>query len=177
MSDEEIKPPEFFRRDTSQVAKDLVGCFLVMRVSNKRKRLKITETEGYLGPEDEASHARFEKTQRSEIMWGSPGTLYIYLIYGMHNMLNIVTGPEEKPGAVLIRSVEGFDGPGKLTKASGITKEKYNGKRLGEESGICIRNRSDDFTSANIKELPRVGIDYASDEWRQIKLRFKLLET
>lgn len=135
----------------------------------------ITETEGYLGPEDEASHARFGRTDRSEIMWEQAGTLYVYLIYGMHNMLNVITEPEGEPGAVLIRGVEGLDGPGKLTKVLEITKEKHNGKRLGEEAGVWIEDRPDDFIPDEVKGLPRVGIDYASDEWQRKELRFSLL--
>lgn len=164
---------DFYQQDTTTVARKLVGCFLVSNNENDCQRYQITETEAYLGPEDAASHARFGKTGRSQVMYEAGGTLYVYLIYGMYYMLNIVTGPAGKPGAVLIRGVRGADGPGKLTKKLGITKQAYNGELLGEETGIWIDERPDGFDPGEIQELPRIGIDYASDEWRMKPLRFR----
>lgn len=163
---------EYFKKDTENVARGLVGCTLCIETDSGTERFVITETEAYLGPEDTASHARFGKTTRSQMMYKKPGTLYVYLVYGMHHMLNIVTGPAGTPGAVLIRGIRGADGPGKLTSQLGITKDAYNGKRLGKESGIWIESRPDDFSTEDVRATPRVGIDYADREWRERPLRF-----
>jgi DNA-3-methyladenine glycosylase len=164
----------YFLQETSTIAFDLVGCLLVCVRDDLERSYQITETEAYLGECDTASHARFGKTSRGEVMYKSAGTLYVYLIYGMHHMLNIVTGPEGEPGAVLIRGIEGADGPGKLTNFLDITKSEHNDRQLGEKSGIWIENRPDNFQSRQIKAHPRVGIDYADNEWREKKLRFRL---
>lgn len=161
---------EFFQRDTQEVARNLVGCFLIV----DEEPHMITDTEGYLGEEDTASHARFGKTERSKIMYGPPGVVYVYLIYGLHHMLNIVTQPEGQPGAVLIRGIEGYDGPGKLTSHLGITKKDYNGKALGRETGVWIEGRSEEFDPDNIQTAQRIGIDYATEEWVNKPLRFVL---
>lgn len=165
-----MKSRAFFRLGAAAVAKSLVGCRLVVG----DKKFKIKETEAYLGENDEASHARFGKTDCSQIMYDKPGVLYVYLIYGMHHMLNIVTGEVGDPQAVLIRGAEGIDGPGKLTKKLGITKTQHNGMALGEESGVWIEGRPTNFDANEIQAAPRVGIDYASEEWREKKLRFVL---
>lgn len=163
----------FFAQDTRQVACDLVGAKLVRSFADGTTvREKITETEAYLGEEDEACHARKGKTKRTKVMYQNPATMYVYLIYGMYDMLNIVTREEGVPEAVLIRGVEGLDGPGKLTRELEITKEKHNGKKLGKQAGVWIEERSDDFDQSKIKASPRIGIDYASKEWRQKPLRF-----
>lgn len=162
----------FFQQDTALVAEKLVGCFLVCNQGNEKYSYQITETEAYLGPEDTASHARFGRTKRSEIMYGPPGRLYVYLIYGLHNMLNIVTEPEGRAGAVLIRSIETADGPGKLTQKLKITKGKHNGILLGEKNRIWIEERPENFESSSIETASRIGINYAEAEWRDKKLRF-----
>lgn len=167
----------FFARDTKQVAKDLVGCVLVRQFGNgETTRLQIKETEAYLGEKDEACHARYGKTKRTEVMFGKPGTMYVYLIYGMYDMLNIVTASKGAPEAVLIRGVEGFDGPGKLTQGLKITKDKHNSKELGENPGIWIEGRPDQFDPDTITAHPRIGIGYADKKWRTMKLRFSTTE-
>jgi DNA-3-methyladenine glycosylase len=165
---------DYFLQNTETVARNLIGCFLVCDSDDRKQSYQITETEAYLGLEDTASHARSGKTSRNKVMYKSAGTLYIYLIYGLHHMLNIVTGPEGEPEAVLIRGIEGADGPGKLTNLLGITKDEYNEKQLCKESDIWIQERPADFKSTRITAHPRVGIDYADDEWREKKLRFRL---
>lgn len=167
-----MTPNTYFENNAESIARDLVGTFLCRRTDTETARFQITETEGYLGEDDTASHARFGRTDRSEIMYGPAGTLYVYLVYGMHHMLNIVTGAEDEPHAVLIRGIKGADGPGKLTNKLDITKNEHNGKMLGKESGIWIEQRSDDFSTENILAAPRIGIDYADDEWKEKPLRF-----
>ena len=148
------------------MARDLVGKVLV----HGDLRLRITETEAYCGEDDTACHAHKGRTQRTEVMYAEAGTIYIYLCYGMHWMLNIVTGEENAPEAVLIRSCEGkYNGPGKLTKALGITGQLNRGSILGDELWI-----EDDGFACGIRELPRVGIGYASEEDQSQLWRFQL---
>lgn len=164
---------DFFARQTKEVAKDLVGAYLVRQFTDGRVvRAQITETEAYLGEEDGACHARRGKTKRTKVMYQKPSTLYVYLIYGMYDMLNIVTREEGAPEAVLIRGVEELDGPGKLTRELSITKDQHNGKLLSKESGVWVEQRPDNFDESSIESAPRVGIDYADKEWREKKLRF-----
>lgn len=166
---------KFFVRDTRQVAKNLLGTFLVRQFPDGEiVRRKITETEGYLGEKDKASHARFGETPRTKVMYRRPSVMYVYLIYGMHDMLNIVTEGEGKPEAVLIRGAEDTNGPGKLTKFFNITKDKHNNKMLGKRSGVWINSRDENFDPEKIETRPRVGIDYASKKWRNRKPRFVL---
>lgn len=139
-------------------------------------RTQITETESYLGEKDDACHARRGKTDRTKIMYRKPGTMYVYLIYGMYDMLNIVTRTEGDPEAVLIRATDNFDGPGVLTRELEITKDKHNGKSLSEKAGVWIEERAEDFDVSRIKASPRIGIDYADKEWREKELRYVVSE-
>ena len=107
----------FFHRPCLEVARDLVGKVLV----HQDRMLRISETEAYCGEEDTACHAHKGRTKRTEVMYAQAGTVYIYLCYGMHWMLNIVTGEKDKPEAVLIRACVEAPGPGRLTKKVGIT--------------------------------------------------------
>ena len=159
-------PYEFYHRPCLDVARDLVGKVLV----HGDLRLRITETESYCGESDTACHASKGRTQRTEVMYREAGTIYIYLCYGMHWMLNIVTGEENEPEAVLIRACEGkYNGPGKPTKALGITGQLNRGSISGDELWI-----EDDGFSCGIRELPRVGIGYASEEDQARLWRFQL---
>ena len=163
---------EFFQRDCLTVAKELVGKILVHKVGNEEYRLRITETEAYLGESDTACHAHKGRTPRTETMYKKGGTVYIYLCYGMHHLLNIVTGKTEEAEAVLIRACEKpFDGPGKLTKALKITKELNNTDVISEESEIYVE---DDGMRFGVVSGKRIGIDYASPEDRERLWRFIL---
>ena len=129
---------DFFNRDVLKVAPELLGKTLVHIVDGEERRLMITETEAYKGTDDTACHAHRGKTERTKILWGSAGTVYVYLCYGIHCLINIVTGDEGDPQAVLIRACEGnYNGPGKLTKHLGIDmsanwQQIYdNDKRVG----------------------------------------------
>ena len=100
-------PQEFFNRDTLEVARELVGKYLIRRYGKIVLAVKITETEAYIGRLDKACHAyQYRKTERTKTLFSSPGTAYVYLIYGMHCCLNFVTEPEGEPAAVLIRGAE-----------------------------------------------------------------------
>ncbi|MBN2168046.1 MAG: DNA-3-methyladenine glycosylase [Actinobacteria bacterium] len=147
----------FYQRETLEVAPELLGCLLRHETGNGTTSGIIVETEAYLGDRDGASHARFGITPRSRIMYGKPGTAYVYFVYGMHYLLNAVTEPEGKAGAVLIRACEPFEGldlmetrrgksggrelmsgPGKVCQAMEITKT-HNGTDLTEgELGIYL---------------------------------------
>ena len=163
-------PYSFYHRPCPDVARDLVGKVLVRRVDGYELPLRITETEAYCGEADTACHAHKGRTNRTEVMYREAGTIYVYLCYGVHWMLNIVTGEVEQPEAVLIRACEGkFNGPGKLTKALSITGQLNRGSILGDELWI-----EDDGFSCAVAKDTRVGIGYASEEDRSRLWRFKL---
>ena len=163
-------PYEFYHRPCLEVARDLVGKILVHRIDGVEHRLRITETEGYCGESDTACHAHKGRTPRTEVMYASAGTIYIYLCYGVHWMLNIVTGEENEPEAVLIRACEGKqNGPGKLTKALKITGQLNRDSALGDELWV-----EDDGFSCAVTTGRRVGIGYASEEDQSKLWRFKL---
>ena len=163
-------PYAFYHRPCLDVARELVGKVLVRRSGGEELRLRITQTEAYCGENDTACHASKGKTPRTEVMYREAGTVYVYLCYGIHWMLNIVTGEENQPEAVLIRACEGkYDGPGKLTKALGITGQLNRGSILGEELWV-----EDDGFSCAVTTDTRVGIGYASEEDQARLWRFKL---
>lgn len=161
----------FFDRPADVVARELIGCTLCVKEVRKRGvgRYIITETEAYVGPYDRASHASKGRTKRTETMFREAGTMYVYLIYGMYPMLNIVTGEKEYPAAVLIRGAGPYDGPGKLTKALNITLE-YNGEKLGRTIGIWIE-RPKKKQVVKVQATPRIGVGYAG-VWAEKRLRF-----
>ncbi len=161
----------FFIRDVLDVASDLLGKILVRKFDDDSiKKYLITEVEAYRGQEDLACHASKGRTSRTEIMFHEGGYVYVYLIYGMYWMLNFVTEKKDIPQAVLIRGIEGFDGPGKLTKNLMIDKSFY-GEDLIFSNRLWIENSelSEDF---KIKTTPRIGIDYAGDIYKNKLWRF-----
>lgn len=160
---------DFFDRDVLDVAPDLVGKILIRRLDDGTiLRFRITETEAYRGTEDKACHAHKGRTPRTEIMYNAPATIYVYLIYGMYWMLNFVTEKEGIPQAVLIRGVETYNGPGKLTKALQIDKS-FNGESIIKNKRLMI---FDDLYKPEIITSPRIGIDYAGKEWASKPWRF-----
>ena len=163
---------DFFTWDCLTVARELVGKILVHNINGVEYKLKVTETEAYLGESDTACHAHKGRTKRTETMYKEGGTIYVYLCYGMHHLLNIVTGKKEEPEAVLIRACEKpYDGPGKLTKALNITKDLNNTDVVSEKSEIYFL---DEGEKCEIEAAKRVGIDYASKEDRERLWRFIL---
>ncbi|MFP4136707.1 MAG: DNA-3-methyladenine glycosylase [Candidatus Acetothermia bacterium] len=184
---EERLSREFFRRDTATVAKDLLGKELIRVIGDRLLRGKVVETEAYYGKSDPPSHASSGRTPRSEIMWKEPGLVYVYLVYGIHMMFNVVTEPKDSPGAVLFRAVEPIegveymvkgrgvnavedlaDGPGKLTEAFRIGKEE-NGLDLTESEELWLI-ASDAQEGGEIVESTRIGVS----EGKEKKLRFYL---
>lgn len=182
-----ILEPVWFSRPTCVVAADLIGKVLCRQLTDsdgkqKTLRMRISETEAYIGEGDAACHAHAgNRTARTEVMYSQGGVFYVYLTYGIHHMLNLVSGPVESPEAVLIRAgfltddserlideqllstdkqlnhSKQFAGPGKLTKHLKIDRELY-GKPISPASGLWIE---DDGCQPPISLRPRIGIDYA----------------
>ncbi len=130
--------------------------------------LRITETEAYNGVEDTGCHASKGRTARSEMLWHRPGTIYIYLCYGMHWMLNAITGTEGEAQGVLIRACEAYPGPGRLTKYLKLDNS-FNGSNFCESDTLWI---VDDGYRPKIRTGKRIGIDYAAPEDRERLWRF-----
>jgi len=159
----------FFKSDTITLAKNLIGKWIVTTINGVEVKAQICETEAYLGIEDSACHTyKGKRTLRTEPMWQEGGTIYIYLCYGMHYLLNIVSCGEGVPEAVLIRGVVGAIGPARATKYLNIDKS-LNGINIVNNTSICVM---DDGVKYNFVTCPRVGIDYALPEDREAKLRF-----
>ncbi len=166
---------DFFDRPTLDVAKELIGKQLCRRLQKgKIQRAVICETEAYDGFEDRASHAHRGVTPRNAIMFGPPGYAYVYLCYGVHWLLNIVTRERGYPAAVLIRGVEGFTGPGRLTKHFQINRA-FNGQLLTRASDLWLEDCKSFIQPEKITTTPRIGIDYAGAEWKAMPWRFVAL--
>ena len=113
----EVLPASFFNRPAAQVARDLLGKALIRRQGTAQAAYIVTETEAYEGTHDLASHSARGRTARTGVMFGPAGRLYVYRIYGLHWMLNIVTGEINEAAAVLIRGIDLVSGPGRVTAA------------------------------------------------------------
>lgn len=159
-------PYEFYHRPCLEVARDLVGKVLV----HNEQRLRISETESYCGENDTACHAHKGRTKRTEVLYADAGTIYVYLCYGVHWLLNIITGDVDDPQGVLIRACVDAEGPGKLTKKLGITGS-LNRKSAVTSDELWIE---DDGFRCDIELDKRVGIGYASQEDQDKLWRFKL---
>jgi len=158
----------FFLQDALNLAPELLSCYIVRNHDNNLQRYKITEVEIYRGEEDLACHVSRGRTSRTEIMYHKGGHLYIYLIYGMYWMLNIVSGKENEPQAILIRGVEGISGPGRVTRHLRIDKS-YNGEYLVDSKRIWLEKSNE---IPNYITTPRIGIDYAGEPWKSKLWRF-----
>jgi len=162
---------DFYIRDVLDVAPDLIGKNLVLKLEDGTlTRYQVTDVEAYRGNEDKACHASKGKTSRTEVMFREGGCLYIYLIYGMYWMLNIVTGAEGDPQAVLIRGLANISGPGKVTKILAIDRSYY-GEDLLTSGRIWLENAG---ASPEFKTGPRIGIDYAGEYWKSRPWRYFL---
>jgi DNA-3-methyladenine glycosylase len=162
----------FFDREADTIAFDLIGCHLNWMYCGKSESRIITETEAYIGAHDLASHAAKGRTKRNEAMFGEPGSFYVYFVYGMHWMLNIVTGRVDYPAAVLIRGVQDIDGPARLTKALGISGS-LNGKLANEKTGVWFSDGTRP-AGTEIVRSARIGVDYAGPVWAKKPYRFTL---
>ena len=156
-------PAAFFLQDAVKVAPRLLGCRLIVG----EKELIVTETEAYMGEADSACHAHHGRTKRTEMLYRRGGHVYVYLCYGIHSLLNIITGAEDDPQGVLIRCCQGAEGPGKLTKSLGIDLS-FNGLDILTTDRIGLwKGQECSFDTA-----PRVGIGYASREDQERLWRF-----
>jgi len=167
----------FFRRRTETVARDLLGAWIARRWHGRWYGARIVETEAYLGAGDRAAHSwGGRRTARVEPMYADGGHLYVYFVYGMHDCANVVTGPEGRAEAVLLRAAEGPDGaperllsgPAKLCAALGITTGWSGEDLLGRGRARIFRRRG---RRPRIGVSTRIGVDYAGEaaRWR---LRF-----
>ena len=151
------------------MAKALLGMTLCRRLDDGTVlRARIVETEAYFGEEDTACHAHKGRTPRTDVMYAPGGYAYVYLCYGMHDMLNVVTGPADHPEAVLVRGVEGASGPGRVTKAMQVTRA-LNREDLVRSERLWIET---DGAAPRFKASMRVGIGYASKRDQARKWRF-----
>ena len=162
----------FFNQPAAELAFALIGKILVHHVGKAQRRARVVETEAYVGPHDLACHTSKGRTARTEVMFGPPGHAYVYLIYGMYHMLNIVAG--EPGSAVLIRAAEPLDGwqvnlsgPGRLARGMGITRPD-NGVDLTAQRLFLLDDLAD---RPRIACGPRIGVDYAK-HWKDELLRF-----
>lgn len=173
-----LLPESFYARDALTVAHDLLG----KEIRRGAVRLRVTEVEAYCFPGDTANHARFGRTPRNRPMWGPPGRAYVYLCYGIHWMLNLVTNAEGEAAAVLVRAAEPIagiaqirarrrkdedgpvllTGPGKVGQALGLDGS-FNDHALFRPGGLEVRQGE---PPPGVLQGPRVGIDYAEDEHR-----------
>lgn len=159
---------DFYMQPATQAAPLLLGKILCRKVNDTILRYRITETECYYSEEDTACHAHKGKTERTKTLYKEGGHAYVYLCYGIHNLFNVVTGEEGFPQAVLIRGVEGYDGPGKLTKAMQIDRS-LNGMNMIDSEELWIE---EDGFFPDYEKTKRIGIDYATPEYRDILWRF-----
>lgn len=158
----------FYQMHADALAPALLGKILCRKIGDAIMRVRITETECYMGETDTACHAARGKTKRTQILYEPGGTVYVYLCYGLHEMLNIVAGNAGYPEAVLIRGIDTIFGPGRVTKALGITRE-LNGKDLCSSQELWIE---EDGYMPTYHTAPRVGIGYAAKEDQDRQWRF-----
>lgn len=173
-------PRRFFDRNAVKVAPALIGCLLARRGRAGWMLGRIVEAEAYVGEHDLACHARAGRTARTEVMYGEPGHAYVYLIYGIHQMLNCVCGPGADANAVLLRAAEPVEGsapwlhrtargPGNLCKAFGVQRRHNRGDLCDPAGELVILPRHG--ARPRIERGPRIGVDYAG-EWAREPLRF-----
>lgn len=181
-----ILPASFFARPTIEVARELLGKWLVSDLpEDGRREIMITEVEAYDGPRDLASHASRGLTSRTKVMFGPAGVFYIYFVYSTHWMANVVTGPAGYPAAVLLRAGEYEDpkigalvrvkGPALLARHLGITGSA-NGLAALRRNGLWFedRRKSEDGGARKIVASKRIGVDYAGPVWAEKRYNFTL---
>ncbi len=168
------KISDLWHQPAQVVAPQLLGRWLGRRgVDGVVTRWRIMEVEAYCGPRDRASHAARGPTPRNRVMYGPPGVWYVYLCYGVHWMLNLVTGPEGYPAAVLLRGVEEAKGPGRLTRTLQISKE-FDGQPCSQSTGLWIEGPAEIPAGWRRRRGPRIGVDYAGPRWAAVPYRWWL---
>ncbi len=168
-------PRAFFDRDTTTVARELLGKLLVHRTPGAERIGRIVEVEAYLGAHDLAAHSAKGRTERTRIMFGPPGFAYVYLIYGMHHCMNVVTERAGNGAAVLLRAVAPVTGiagktcgPGLLCRAMDINRRVNGHDLLSDDFFVAAPEAEEKFA---IVKRPRIGVDYAR-HWARRQLRF-----
>lgn len=175
-----VLPRAYFRRPTLQVARSLLGKYLVRKNGRKVLAGRIVEVEAYIGTEDRACHASKGRTARTDVMFGPAGVSYVYLIYGMHHCFNIVTERVGFPSAVLVRAVEDadthalIDGPGRVCQFLAIER-RLNRLDLTAGEVLWVEDRGERMASSTITTGRRIGVDYAG-VWAKKRWRFRLKE-
>ena len=176
---EKLLPRSYFNRPTLDVARSLLGKYLMRHTDQGVMAGLIAEVEAYVGPEDRACHASRGRTPRTDVLFGAPGIAYVYLIYGMYHCLNVVTERDGFPAAVLIRAVEHrcssavlIDGPGRVCRSFQVdrTLNRWD-LTVGEQ--LWLEDRGERITDADVITAPRIGVDYAG-EWAAKPWRFRL---
>ena len=172
-------PRTFFNRPTLTVARSLIGKYVVREKGKGTVAGRIIEVEAYVGAQDKACHASKGRTARTEVLFGPPGISYVYLIYGMYHMLNVVTERAELPAAVLIRAIEVdgelIDGPGKICRELGIDRSLHR-LDLTHGSQLWFEDRDERVSRKQVGTFPRIGVDYAG-AWAKKPWRFRLLDS
>jgi DNA-3-methyladenine glycosylase len=168
----------YFDRPTLTIARSLVGKYLIRENGAGRVAGKIIEVEAYVGCQDRACHASKGRTARTEVLFGPPGMSYVYFIYGMYHMLNVVTERVEFPAAVLIRAIEVdgelIDGPGKLCRELDIDRS-LNRHDMTNGRSLRFEDRGARVAREQVEAFPRIGVEYAGD-WAKKPWRFRLAE-
>ena len=171
-----VLPKSFFNRSTLDVACELMGKQLCRKMEDGSIiRLRVNEAEAYDGPEDKACHAHKGKTPRNAVMFGPGGIWYVYICYGMHWMLNVVTGPLDYPAAVLLRGAGDVIGPGRLTKALTVDRQ-FDGAKVARASKLWFEDDGIELSDSAIERTPRIGIGYAGGKWVSAPYRFVVRE-
>jgi DNA-3-methyladenine glycosylase len=168
-------PRTFYNRDTTLVAQGLLGKRLVLKQNNVERIGKIVEVEAYLGEHDLAAHSSKGLTGRTKTMFGPPGFAYVYLIYGVHHCMNVVTERAGNGAAILLRAVEPVNnlegktsGPGLLCRALEIDRRLNGHDLLSDDFYIAEPDAAEKFSTV---KRPRIGVDYAK-HWAKRLLRF-----
>ena len=179
-SDATRLPRAFYARPTLEVAPDLLGLWLVHARPEGQQAGRIVEVEAYVGQEDLACHASKGRTARTSVMFGPPGHIYVYLIYGMHHCFNVVTDREDVGAAVLVRALEPgegvagrVDGPGRLCRTLGIDRSHTALDLTDRGTSALWIERRPGPPVGEIATSPRIGVAYAG-EWASRPWRFFL---
>ncbi len=161
-------------KKTVALARWLLGKHLVRRRTDGVIDARmIVETEAYDGERDQACHARAGRTSRTQVLYRPGGVWYVYLCYGIHEMLNLVVGQEDWPAAILIRGVEGAIGPGRVTRALSIDRRLNTANATSDVSGLWLEDRGVRVPRRIVETTPRIGVDYAGPIWTMKLWRFR----